>query len=173
MEQVVTGNGETPMNEIAAPPPDAIARFWPKVDRGAPDTCWNWQGAKNPEGYGHFRLGGKVMLAHRFSILADGSPLTADKLVLHCCDNPSCVNPRHLRVGTHRENMAERNMKGRARGGSLTGSRHPGAKLTGAQVAEIRALAAGKVMSQRLIGERFGISQPHVSALLNYKSWSA
>lgn len=153
--------------------PAVTARFWPKVDRGQPSECWHWRGAKSREGYGNFRLCGKVTLAHRVSLAIAGSAVTADHSVLHSCDNPRCVNPSHLRLGTHGENMAERNSKGRARGGALHGAAHPAARLDAAQVAEIRALAASKSMSQRLIGAQFGISQGHVSNLLNSKTWSA
>lgn len=80
-------------------------------------------------------------------------------LVLHSCDTPLCVNPDHLRVGTHVDNMADMKARGRATGPKL-GVKHPRAILTPAKVRRIRKLrATGK--GYREIGERFGISPQH------------
>jgi hypothetical protein len=89
------------------------AKFRAKVDAsGGKDACHIWTGTRNKAGYGMISLGGYTVLAHRMAhALATGDVATA--VVMHSCDNPSCVNPAHLRSGTHMENMADMRAKGR------------------------------------------------------------
>ena len=93
-------------------------RFWPKVARGPEDACWLWTGDHTDRGYGilgSVRGGRREHLrAHRVSWeIHHGSPPPDDMDVLHSCDNPPCVNPAHLRIGTRSENSIERHAKGR------------------------------------------------------------
>lgn len=92
-------------------------RFWRQVDcsRGL-DGCWLWTGARDPNGYGRLGVGGRgtgTLLAHRVSLKLAGVELPDELCALHSCDNPPCVNPRHLRVGTRAENNREMFAKGR------------------------------------------------------------
>jgi hypothetical protein len=94
---------------------DLAEFFWSHVDRSDPVACWPYRALGNEKGYVHIRLGGKDRLAHRFAFEAVKGPIPAGQVILHLCDNPSCVNPAHLRAGTHRENMRDKETKGRAR----------------------------------------------------------
>ena len=93
-------------------------RFWEKVDKRGDDECWEWTGAKTrPNAYGYFRVSGSLAVAHRVSYELAYGGIPEDKQICHTCDNPACVNPSHLFVGTHTDNMQDKVAKGRnARG---------------------------------------------------------
>lgn len=142
-----------------------------------PNTgCWLWLGDSVRGGYGRIRLGKTKVLAHRAALAANIGTLSSVDLVLHSCDQPSCVNPDHLRVGTHAENMAERNRKGR----QAKGDRHPRlsgeacgtSRLTNSQVREIRRIYSSGSMSQQTIATVFGIGQTTVSTIVRRVRWS-
>lgn len=86
-------------------------RFNCKVARTP--TCWWWHGAKNSQGYGKLRAGNKWWTAHRISYLLHKGKIPPDLWVLHRCDNPSCVNPDHLFLGTRQDNIEDARQKGR------------------------------------------------------------
>lgn len=89
-------------------------RFWSKVDKTG--RCWNWIGAVTGFGYGRFKLpDGRHVLAHRALFISMVREISPDLLVLHRCDNPRCVNPEHLFVGTHQDNSDDKFAKGRQR----------------------------------------------------------
>ena len=141
----------------------AQKRFWAKVNRGRPDDCWLWTAARGGNGYGLFRIGRIVQPAHRFSWEIHNGPIPEGLFVLHRCDNPLCVNPAHLFLGTQADNMADRNAKGR----TSRGEAHGEAKLTEAQVREIRASRE----SQRAIAKRLGVAQTTISDIRKGKTW--
>lgn len=153
--------------------PGILDRFWAKVDRSG--SCWEWKGARLPSGYGQFGLyRGRVMLAHRFIDIAFNGDSDEDFLVMHTCDNPSCVRPSHLRRGTPKENMDDMRSKGRARladYSKIRGDKHYAAKLNQSQVDEIRSLCVPG-QSKTIIAERFGISLSHVYKIIHGGSWS-
>lgn len=87
-----------------------MERFWSKVEKT--DTCWLWK-ASTRAGYGSFKLNGKVIFAHRFSYELANNGIDKDLMVCHKCDNPLCVNPDHLFLGTNSDNMKDCYSKGR------------------------------------------------------------
>lgn len=88
-----------------------MERFWNKVDKSG--DCWLWTASKTHQGYGYFRFDGKMCKAHRMAWLLVNGEIPNEMLVCHSCDNPSCVNPEHLWLGTNQENMDDMNKKGR------------------------------------------------------------
>jgi hypothetical protein len=94
-------------------------RFWSRVDKSG--ECWLWTGSRNAAGYGRTSVNDKTTAAHRVSLLLAGVDI-AGKIVRHICDNPPCVNPAHLRIGTQSENIVDMYQKGRAN--VPTGQRH-------------------------------------------------
>lgn len=142
--------------------PSVATRFWTKVaisDVG----CWEWRGGKNPEGYGNFSLDGRSVGAHVVAFMLTSGDVPDGMWVLHHCDNPSCVRPDHLYAGTHAENVADRDRRGR----TLNGERHGATRLSDATVVEIRALYASGRWTQRALAETFGVSVAWVNALVH------
>lgn len=91
-------------------------RFWVKVDKISSlsyTDCWVWIGCKNPKGYGQFWGQDKMIGAHRYSWILKKGSIPNDLCVLHKCDNPPCVNPDHLFLGTQSDNMKDMAQKGR------------------------------------------------------------
>jgi len=91
-------------------------RFFSMVNKSK--DCWTWTGHKAEKGYGTFRLNGKMKKAHRVSYEIENGFIDSKKLVLHSCDNPSCVNPKHLSQGTNADNMNDMKSKNRQQKGS-------------------------------------------------------
>jgi len=115
-------------------------RFFQYVLCGtAQHECWTWTGAKSRQGYGNFCLDGRTVLAHRVSWQLHKSADAGNMAVCHSCDNPSCVNPDHLWLGTVGDNNADRHTKGRSNGASLKGTANPMSQLTPEIVRAIRS----------------------------------
>jgi hypothetical protein len=142
-----------------------VVRFLEKVDRSS--DCWTWKGTMHSAGYGVFgvRRGAQVK-AHRAAYFIANDEIHGDQLVCHRCDNPRCVNPSHLFLGTFADNKADCVAKRRHGFGERNGR----AKLTESSVREIRARRLlGE--SLRSISKAFGVSKPVVAQVCSRERW--
>ena len=146
-------------------------RFWEKVDKSG--ECWIWTAARQKFGYGKFAVakGGPFVCAHRFSYEDQVGPIPEGMLVLHHCDNPPCVRPSHLFLGTQADNYADMRSKGRWRykPRDQSGERNPNSILTDAQVAAmLRDLAdGGRPVS---VARKYGIQYKTLWAIRRRKA---
>jgi len=163
-------------------------RFWAKVIRS--DHCWIWRGGCDKRGYGRFLFRGRVVVAARAAWELFVGPIPENLWILHRCDNPPCVNPAHLFLGTAADNVRDMMNKRRhisvmcperlARGNRSGSRMHPesrprgeknkGAKLTWEVVDEIR-LAEKCGVTQRALAARFGVRQSTVWQILRGRTW--
>jgi hypothetical protein len=127
--------------------------------------CWVWTGATDGYGYGLMRFHGKVIRSHRVAYLVHRGPIPAGLVVRHDCDNPPCVNPSHLRLGTRVDNNRDRDKRGRHV--PQIGEEHPLAILTEADVLTIRASR----LDRRKLADLFGVSLWTVDDVRTRRSW--
>lgn len=146
-----------------------FSRFWSKVDKSSGEnSCWNWTAGK-VDGYGRIYAGGRLWLAHRLSYFFAHSKCPDSLCVLHSCDNPACVNPKHLSLGTKKDNAVDRDIKGRA--ADHSGENHGRHKVSQDDVAAIRHLHATEGLTYREIGRRFNISRQAVGHIIRGETW--
>lgn len=146
----------------------AAERLWRKVSKAAPSGCWEWQGSKDKKGYGRININKRPVLTHRFAWELENGPIPDGKDVLHSCDNPCCVNPSHLFLGTNDDNIADKVDKGRQE----RGSGHHRAKLTENQVIEIRRrYALGNISHSQLAAE-YGVCRMAVTDIISRRNWA-
>lgn len=137
-------------------------RFWAKVDKSG--DCWNWTAYVTSRGYGQFWLDGKVQSSHRVAWELAYGPVPDGMFVCHHCDNPLCVRPEHLFLGTHTDNMADRAEKGRA----ANGEAHGRSKLCEVDVRLIRDIQG---QTCQAIADWFGVDTSTVSDIRNRRAW--
>ncbi len=160
------------------PEPDRV-KFWRKVKKTR--SCWFWTGSVDKDGYGwFFGLGQKK--AHRASFVLHCRPIPDHKWILHSCDNPGCVRPDHLYVGTPKQNAIDRRDRNpgsyasgdrngmRTHPGQVRGAKNPMAKLDEAAVKRIRRLRV-RGLTQEAIACKFDVSRKTISSILSGKSW--
>lgn len=151
-------------------------RFHSAVDKtagqGPHGDCWEWRGSRTTHGYGEARFDNKKVKAHRLAWqLANGREPQLH--ILHSCDNPPCVNPSHLREGTHQDNMRDRDAKGRLlkKHPNAAGELNHQSRLTADAVLAIRKeIAGGK--AQRQVARQFGVTQATISHIHRRERWA-
>lgn len=153
---------------------ELLSRFWEKVERHGPDECWLWKGASTANGYGQMAIGegGRKALATHIALAIDGRFRHHQQmLALHSCDNPICVNPRHLRWGTSKENTADCMGRGRMRladrSNAPRGSYNRKAKLNAAKVRYIRS--SNQTTTQ--LAAELGVTSGCISSVRRGKTW--
>jgi hypothetical protein len=166
-------------NEIKLTPAQE-ANFWAKINKDGPtqphmeSPCWIWMASGDRKGYGQMRVGIKLLQAHRIAwVIKNGE--NTNLCVCHRCDNPACVNPSHLFLGSHKENM--RDMAAKKRDGSHTkpeklcrGEDHGCTTLTSDQVIAIRSPSSER-FSQRQLAKQFNVSQSTIGNILRRYVW--
>jgi hypothetical protein len=135
--------------------PSPADRFALQYERGADDECWNWKNSKSELGYGRFFFEGKSRIASRMAYIFACGPIPDELCVLHSCDNPSCVNPSHLRLGTLAENTADILKRGRWQAPP---------KVSPQMREKIKERINSNIF-HREIAREFGISRGHVTNL--------
>jgi len=155
--------------------------FWRSVNRGAPDLCWEWQGATTSSGYGNLSWHGLHVQAHRvaYSLTNGGISLETGfrmegkakrykRFVLHTCDNRLCCNPKHLFLGSMRTNLLDAYKKGRKQ---QPQSQHVNAKLTPEDILAIRSEYDAGGVRQVDLASRYGVSQRAISLVVRRETY--
>lgn len=147
--------------------PEQTERFWSYVDKGEPDECWNWTMGLFNHGYGKYKVGSmdtvcSAVQTHRLAYTLSKGKIIEGLHVLHSCDNPKCCNPRHLSLGTDKDNQRHRGERGR------TG--YTGSKLTEEIVANIKQLLVNGVFQQQ-IADDVGVSLRSISSISIQQHW--
>lgn len=159
-------------------------RLWSKADKTShPQGCWVWTRCTDRRGYGRIMVNKRKSLAHRIAYELANGPIPTGLCVCHSCDNPACINPSHLWLGTNADNTADMVRKGRVgfASGERSGMRrHPekivrgenrhGAKLTEDGVRDIRRRwSAGE--SQAELGRAYGVDPSVINTVVHRKKW--
>jgi len=143
--------------------PTTEERFEAKYTPDPNTGCWNWTAFVNSQGYGAFSLDGKAIVAHRVSYMMFVGPIPAEICVCHKCDNPGCVNPDHLFLGTRADNMRDKVVKGRQARGENQGN----ARLTESVIRAIREDSR----LQKDIASDYGVTQKHIGQIKLRRCW--
>lgn len=142
-------------------------RFWENIKRKG--NCWIWKGNQFGGGYGRITVEGVSVLTHRLAWeLHNEDKIPKDKMVLHSCNNRLCINPSHLRLGTHQENMHDMLLANRQAKGEDNGN----AKLTIEDVRGIKKLLAGGKHTHKQIAEIFKSKRPTITDISQKKTWA-
>ena len=149
-----------------------LLAFWSRVDVPQDHReCWEWQGGRTSAGYGQFKAGGETYYAHRYSCELHHGPIPQGMQALHSCDNPTCVNPGHLRIGSQLENMRDKMDRGRHWTGERPkGEGHHAAKMTKDKVLAVRA-AIRSGATRRELADRYDVSLSCIDGITSRRTW--
>ncbi len=153
---------------LYVPKPSLADRFWPRVKKG--DGCWLWLGTCNKFGYGNFRLEGYEKGAHRAAWKITHGDIPKGMCVCHHCDNPRCVRPDHLFLGTRADNTRDAASKGRMRNGDQRGEKNANAKLTAVGVEQVRMWKASGLPNIQ-IAILAGVSDRTIRSIVTGMTW--
>lgn len=160
-------------------------RFWSYVPVSGRDDCWEWSGQRNENGYGRFKSGGTKGPAHRFAYELINGPIPIGLIIRHTCDNPPCVNPHHLLVGTAADNSRDMVERGRSILGRrwksghtktaghpnfMPGSLNPLAKLSAADIPVIRKRCRSGEM-KLTVAASYGVVPGAISDIMRGITW--
>lgn len=144
------------------------SRFWSRVDLAVGENeCWNWTGYLNKSGRGCISWEGRKIHASRMAYILTHGGIPDNLFVCHKCDNPRCVNPKHLFLGTPRDNVMDMIQKGRM----CLGEQKPEHKLTASDVRQIRIDIASGLKTQDQLAEEYGVAQSTISKAVLRKTW--
>jgi HNH endonuclease len=148
-----------------------IERFARFVDVRGLNECWPWTGCKSVWGYGRFAVGNTQKYAPRMMWFFENGKIPDAMSVLHHCDNPACVNPNHLYLGTQRQNMLDAYARKRKKPVCFQGADNPSAKLSDLEVEAARKMN-DEGWSHGEIAKQFGLNRQTISNVCNYRSFT-
>jgi hypothetical protein len=140
-------------------------RFEEKFQRRGEENCWEWLAGKWPSGYGAFSISNRNHISSRVSYQLYVGDIPKGMHVLHKCDNPGCVNPKHLFLGTPLDNALDRNRKGR----QAYGQRNGNSKLTDTEILEIMM---DEESLHKDLAKKYGVSRTVITRIKGKKLWS-
>lgn len=146
-------------------------RLWQRVDKT--ESCWNWTGKRSRKGYGQIRFQGQRILVHRVSWELAYGPIPPGQYVLHRCDNPSCVRPDHLFLGSLADNNHDMDMKGRSRRIGSPGEKNSASKLTDEQVQMIRDThkPRDRTYGTTALARQFNVTIGAIQRVVHHHTW--
>lgn len=144
------------------------ADLWSKCAKRK-NGCWEWVGTKDKNGYGKTKANGKTIKPHRISYAIANGDFDQSFYVCHKCDNPSCINPDHLFLGTNSDNQKDCVRKGRKP--NRDGENHPLAILSDSDVLQIRARYKRRVVTAIMLAKEYGVSRQQVLRIIHGHRW--
>ena len=150
-------------------------KFWEKVLVDDDDKCWEWNASKNKKGYGNFYISvghskDKHCLSHRMAYKFRYGDFDESLFVCHKCDNPSCVNPSHLFLGTNQDNMNDKKEKGRING-QIHGEKNSNAKLKEKDIIRIRKLYNPRKYTLNMLAKEYNVHHSTIGYIINRRLW--
>jgi len=145
---------------------ETLKAFTDMIDKKCHESCWEWQGAITSGGYGEFRIDGHTYPAHRISYVLFFGDIPEGMLVCHKCDNPRCVNPYHLFIGTQKDNLQDASRKGRLIGVGRNG------RFTNEQIVSIREEYKVGNTTHRALAKKYKTSHQNINFILQHQRYA-